>query len=342
MRVPLFALRPLFIVGCDGGSPEDTGRPPIDTDADTDTDPPPCVQDGVDATATIWSLPAGFPTYTFDDVSDDSPSAPNWSLLELDGDGLPDLVVESWASSGIAGLGTSQWLWYANDRAGFSATASSWSLPADFPTDTFDHDYDDSSADPDWSLLDLNGDGLVDIVVPSWDESSISGLGTTKWLWYENSGSAFAATAASWALPAVYPTDTFDDVSDDSSAAPVWVLTDLDGDGLTDLTGDAGPDLALTYYDGSGIDRLGTSAWLVYMNDTASAFAASPSSWALPSDMPSRTFDELADDSSSAPDWYLLNLDGENTSEIVITWYEGSGITELGDTEWFIYTATCD
>jgi hypothetical protein len=50
----------------------------------------------------------------------------------------------------------------------------------------------------------------TDLLVPAWDDTGIAGLGTTKWLWHANNGSAFASSASNRTLPAGYPDDTFD------------------------------------------------------------------------------------------------------------------------------------
>jgi hypothetical protein len=66
-------------------------------------------------------------------------------------------VVASWPSSGIAGLGTTSRLWYPNTGAGFSASASVWTL---------------------------DGESTVELVFTTYDGSGIADLGTTRWLIY--------------------------------------------------------------------------------------------------------------------------------------------------------------
>ena len=88
-----------------------------------------------------------------------------------------------WSSSGIAGLARQSGS--PTRTAGFGA-ASAFTLPSGFATDEFDAITDTSGSNPTCALLDLAGDGRVDLVVSEWSSSGIAGLGTTSWLLYPN------------------------------------------------------------------------------------------------------------------------------------------------------------
>jgi hypothetical protein len=296
------------------------GDADADTDSDTDADCTDFASSGAE-----WSLPQGFEALDFEYSYDASGRDPAWSLLDLDGDGGPDLVVTAWASSGISGLGSTQWLWFANGGDGFAATGSSWSLPGGFPDDQFDNIADDSGSNPTWGLLDLTADGLVDLVVTEWASSGIGGLGTTQWLVYENTGSGFATTASSWSLPSGFAERQFDAIVDDNGSDPSWALLDLDGDGALDLV--------VTEWRSSGIADLGSSKWLIYENSD-SGFAATASSWSLPGAYGDREFESIADLTGSDPSWSLLDLDGDGALDLVCTEWRSSGITGLGESQW--------
>ena len=180
----------------------DSGVDSGDSAADSDTASTGCVQKGVDDAAEAWDLPTGFPTDTFASTADlDYATAPSWGLADLTGDGLTDLVVTRDDNSGVDGLSGSLWLLYRNTGSGFSGSPTSWSLPAGYDRLTFSSVYDDSSADPAWTLTDLDADGKLDFVITHDDNAGVSGLGSSTWMVFLNSGSGFATTGTPWDLP---------------------------------------------------------------------------------------------------------------------------------------------
>ena len=120
------------------------------------------------ATAREWSLPPGSPDpdgfFTF--------SYHDWTTMDLDGDGKPDLVVYTGASES-----NPHWLLYANTGSGFAATALEWDLPADSP----DPDGFFTVAYHDWTTMDLDGDGRPDLVVNAGASET-----DRRWLLYKN------------------------------------------------------------------------------------------------------------------------------------------------------------
>jgi len=283
---------------------------------------------GFASTASSWTLPADFPGLTFGSIVDTSADL-NWSLLDLDGDGALDIVLTRWDSASISGLGSTKWLTYPSMDAGFSSTAASFTLPADFPDLTFGS-IADTSADLNWSLLDLDADERVDLVLTRWDEASISGLGSTKWLYYPNTGSGFSSTAVSWTLPPGFPALTFGSIAD-TSADLNWSLLDLDADGVLDLV--------LTRWDDASISGLGSTKWLFYPN-TGSGFSGTAMSWSLPSSYPALTFGSIADTSADL-NWSLLDLDADGVLDLVLTRWDDASVSGLGSTKWLSHGGTC-
>ncbi len=278
--------------------------------------------------AESWTLPGGFADLTFQTPADlDLAATPTWGLADLTGDGLTDLVVTRDDNSGVDGLSGSLWLLYRNTGSGFSGSPTSWSLPAGYDRLTFSSVYDDSSADPAWTLTDLDADGKLDFVITHDDNAGVSGLGSSTWMVFLNSGSGFATTGTPWDLPPGYSDGTFATAYDASSADPAWGLADLDGNGRTDVV--------VTQDASAG--AVGNKKWLYYSN-TGAKFRSESTEWALPVGLPDGTFTTLADASTDSPNWSLADLDRDGKLDIVVTRNDAAGIPELGTSRWQLFT----
>jgi len=149
-----------------------------------------------------WPTPQGGNNYEhlgssftggFDDVANEATPNGNygqqsWSLIDMDGDGKPDLVVTSVADSNGYTYGariqygassSPYWMVYLNNGNGFSSTPIHWSTPQG--GNNYEHlgnsfvggfDYVANEATPtgnygqqSWSLMDMDGDGKPDLVV---------------------------------------------------------------------------------------------------------------------------------------------------------------------------------
>ncbi len=280
--------------------------------------------DGFAETARAWTFPAGFPTDTFESFG--GTSQVGWALMDLQGDGLSDLVVSRWDAAAIEGLGTTKWLVFDNHGSGFAETASAWTFPSDFPTDTFEAFGGTSQVS--WTLMDLEDQGAPDLFVSRWDGTAIDGLGTTKWLLFDNNGSGFAETASAWTMPADFPSSTFEAFGGSSTVS--WSLLDLEGDGLSDL--------AVSRWDGTAIDGLGTTKWLL-LDNNGSGFSDSGSAWFFPDEFPLETFEAFG--ASSHVSWSLLDLQGEGLSDLVVSRWDGTTIDGLGSTQWLVFANAC-
>jgi hypothetical protein len=108
-----------------------------------------------------------------------------------------------------------------------------------------------------WTRADLTGDGRLDLVVTDRDASVSAGpttpmLGRSRWRLFTNHGEGFDEAGVEWSLP---------DYGNPPSEGDAWFGEGFDRytDGLdwslTDLTGDAVPDLVVTHRDASGRRR---------------------------------------------------------------------------------------
>ena len=328
MRAYGWVLAGLALAGCSGGGDDSASkkRPPLGDDSAPVE--PACLGTGFGAAVSDWSLPSGFQAGALDSLYDTSSSdGVVWGLLDLTGDGGADLVVAD-NDAGAGGIGSTKWLVYENSGTGFGPSAADWSLPSGFQDGALDTLYDTSSSDgAEWGLLDLTGDGAVDLVVSDTDAGS-GGIGSTKWLVYENSGTGFGPSATDWSLPSGFQNGALDSLSDTSSSdGAVW--------GLLDLTGDGAVDLVVADTD-AGSGGIGSTKWLVYEN-SGTGFGPSAADWSLPSGFQDGALDTLSDSSSSdGAVWGLLDLTGDGAVDLVVSDTD-AGTGGIGSTKWLVY-----
>jgi RHS repeat-associated protein len=156
---------------------------------------------------------------------------------------------------------------YADSTAGFTALPSQPYTP---PAGVNALRTLDSSGNLTQTLLDMNGDGIVDIVQ----------AGAPNWKVYFGSQNGWQASVT-WPVPAGAPTSTIRNVSQNckrsTSGSEYWSCTytdtfDINGDGLPDFI-DANPSL--------NPDGGGSSHWNVYLG-TSTGFSSSPITWPVP------------------------------------------------------------
>ncbi len=283
-------------------------------------------EDGFAQASTNWTLPDGYDG-ALDTLSDVDPAdGVNWALIDLTGDGKPDLVVSD-TDADTATIGTSKWVLHKNTGSGFGA-ATDFSLPNDFEPDTFARFYDSSTTDKVvWGLWDFNDDGRPDIVVAGTD-SGAGGIGATRWLVYANSGSAFS-DSTNWTLPTGFPEGTLD------------ALVDLDDDSvdwtLTYLNGDARPDLVVTQ-DTADVS-VGLTEWRVYAGGARKIEEAA--SWTLPTDVGSSPFGALYDlTPTDGLAWTVMALDKDAAPDLVVT--RNATDANVGVARWQLAAALCE
>ncbi len=82
---------------------------------------------GLATEAVTWALPDGAPAAALDGRADTTPDdGLNWRIVDMDGDGREDLVVQ--ASPTDATIGATRWVMYRNTGVGFAAGVD-WLLP---------------------------------------------------------------------------------------------------------------------------------------------------------------------------------------------------------------------
>lgn len=283
---------------------------------------------GYSSSGTDWTLPTGFPSGTFEALTDPSSASPNWVLMDVDGD--DDLDVVGTEYDGIDGLGDTRWLIYANIGSSFSSSGDTWALPPGFAAGEFSSWQDQSTASPNWTVTDLTGDGTPELVVTYYE--GIEGVGTAQWMVYPpESGGGFQSVSQSWALPTGYPDGYFHYSYDQSSDGFDWSLLDLDGDGSLEMF------IHRDTQTGNN-PTVGTTKWLVHDND-GTGFAEVPRNWLLPNGYADQSFP--AKSSSSGSTYYsLADLDGDGLRDLVVTWR--SEVEAIGSVIWLHYPSVCD
>ena len=245
-----------------------------------------------------------------------------WSLLDMNGDGRPDLVQtgDPTRTGGyVFGAGTSSpsWRVFLNTGAGFATTPIVWTLP-DIGLSDVPYSTNLGTGTRWWSTLDLNGDNRPDLVQtgdPTRTGGYVFGAGTASpsWRVFLNTGTGFATTATVWAVPNI-------GLSDGPYSANLatgtrwWSTLDLNGDNRPDLVQTGDPARTGGYVFGAGT---ASPTWRVFLN-TGSGFAMSATAWTVPdiglSDGPYST-----NLNAGTRWWSTVDLNGDNRPDLVQT-----------------------
>ncbi|MGH1345986.1 MAG: hypothetical protein ACRBN8_30760 [Nannocystales bacterium] len=326
--------------------------------------------DGFDEGGTVWSLPDYGPSTSsagwFEEGFDRYSDGLNWSLLDIDGDGRGDLVVQGrdqYVTEGPStdGLGRSAWRVHIGGEDGFAEEGLVWSLPdyglpGTSGTGWFREGFDRYSDGLNWSLADVTGDGRPDLLVHDRDEyvsegPSTDGLGRTAWRVHENNGEGFDSDGVVWSLPDYGPGTSaagwFEEGSDRYSDGLNWTLRDVTGDGAADLiVHDRDPYVT----EGPSTNGLGRTAWRVHAS-TGDGFDGDGQAWSLPDYGPGSSrggwFEEGFDRYSDGLNWSLTNVSERDMGNIVVYLRdqyvtEGPQVDGLGRDAWQVHATRCE
>ena len=256
-----------------GGETSETDGSETSSGDETGDPPPPCDAVGFDA-AVSWSLPDIPATNANNDpmmnlardLQCDTGGYSRIATVDMDGDGLPDLVETD--DCGTGGLGASSWNVYLNQGDGFASTAVSWALP-NIPQTNANNDpmmnlardlQCDTGGYSRIATVDINRDGRPDLIET--DDCGTGGLGLETWAVYLNEGDGFAQTAIAWPLPPIPATNANNDpmmnlardLQCDTGGYSRMATIDLNGDGVPEIV----------HSDDCGTGGLGLETWDVY------------------------------------------------------------------------------
>jgi hypothetical protein len=341
---------PVGPVETDVDSDEETDAPvetddPVETDVPVETDEP-VDTDWVAPGDTTWSTTCDFGAsfgswdvpgsafqgelsipWTTGSVACDDATGDEWPgyrVLDMNGDGLPDLVVTDTCEDDA--VGEAYWLVFLNLGDGFDPTPINWAVPgADYDgAETFDLTTEgancDGQATPYYLTVDLDADGAPELLLTDLcDVGGAGDVGEYHWLLYDNTGTGFATTPTEWTLPgnSFYGNETFDRPANDSDcgsdAQPAYGLADLNGDEALDLV----------IVDHCTVPEIGEELWRYHVND-GTGFALAPTTFELPGTAysGSDTFDQLSgvadcDGGGGETSFGLRDMNGDGLVDLV-------------------------
>jgi hypothetical protein len=223
------------------------------------------------------SIDWNIPELEFNPEDMGSVYGPGYSLVDLNGDGFPDLVDsrDNNSSTGSVWQNGLQRYWkvYLNNGTSMSATAVNWNIPdLEFQPEDMGGVYGEG-----YTLVDLNGDGFPDLV-DSRDNNSSTGSvwqnGLQRyWKVYLNNGTSMSATAVNWNIPDL----EFQPEDMGGVNGPGYAFFDLNGDGFPDLVDSRDNNSSTGSVWQNGLQRY----WKVYWNNGTS-ISATAVDWNVP------------------------------------------------------------
>lgn len=250
------------------------------------------------------------------------------ALLDMDGDGLPDLVVVG--NHELEVLGTEKdrhFEVHLNTGSGFSPPQR-WPVPEG--VETFAHAPNDTwrcGGKWRWTLGDFNGDGRPDLVVTGvrsqdGEDCQVASFGNTEsphWLLFANTGTSFALVPEEIALPPEF-------VQHYESQPLLYGRGrhDMDGDGTLDFVFTQDPKTRAVLGHGTGDPH-----WLVFLVKDAKVQPALR--WSLPpggtsqcgwNDVEgrgaSRSPCTVMDPAAGDRDWHMRDVDGDGRPDLLV------------------------
>jgi hypothetical protein len=210
--------------------------------------------------ASPWQLPTGYAAGSFAQASQAPPcgatGTPAYTTTDLDGDDRFDLLVTR--VCGDTTVGDTHWVVHRGQDGGFAAAAS-YALPTGYASGSFPSTAGavpcDVPARPGYQLVDVGGDGRLDMLVTR--VCSDAAIGDTRWRVHGGDAAGFSA-ATDVPLPTGYPAGSFPTAAGaapcGAAGTPAYSLVDFGGDGR--------PDLLVTRRCGDA--AIGDTRWLLH------------------------------------------------------------------------------
>jgi len=295
---------------------------------------------GFATTPITWALPSAYPAYPL--IANSSCAGttqePFYTVMDMSGDGRPDLVVTFECNHTGTTVGVTHWNVFQNTGAGFATTATSWALPSTYPAYPLiaNSSCTGTTQEPFYTVMDMNGDWKPDLVVTFECNHTGTTVGVTHWNVFQNTGTGFATTATSWGLPSTYP--AYPLIANSScpgtTQEPYYTVMDVNGDWK--------PDLVVTFECNHTGTTVGVTHWNVFQN-TGTGFATTATSWALPSTYPG--YPLIANSSCTGttqePFYTVMDLDGDGRPDLVVTFECNHTGTTVGVTHWNVFLGRC-
>lgn len=262
-------------------------------------------------------------------ATDSSAGERTWATVDLDGDGVRDLVQTADPASADSrafhdGAG-SYWRFFKGSRSGFAATPERFAVPESGAADGF-FATEVSSGPRAWLLVDLDGDRrpeLVQTADPARSEgAAFRDAAGSYWRVFANGGASFSRVATRFPLPDAGLSAGFA-TANAANQAQQWRLFDVDGNGLLDLVQTANPQHtgAFVFSDAAGVFWKRTRMLRAGDAGTMAMFASYTERFVVP---PLASADGLfATAFASSPVgsrfWTTRDITGDGVADLVIT-----------------------
>jgi hypothetical protein len=189
-----------------------------------------------------------------------------------------------------------------------------------------------------WSLLDVDGDGLLDIAhtgAIDLTQSAWDAAGSPYWKLYRGSSDRWSDSSVEWKVPPSGATSGFFAIS--ATGSGEWRTFDITGDGRPDLVQTSDPETGYVW------DPDGNPYWKVFVNDGEGGFTRPAQSWPVPDSGTSYGFNTTSY-ASSYWYWTTLDMNGDDLPDLVHTADPATGTVwdASGSPHWKVFLSEGD